>query len=176
MVAGEWRESGERNIREGSWELMEAEGMVGGLPAGQGGGPPPPPPSTGPVMKSRKSLSYSRCRSVAFQVVEVESIVLFPPLSDRRSRLCHNASIFPPLRFFSFCIILHTGLVAAVQSPASKPPLKVQRSPSPTYGSQTEAIPDSSRSIHCCQKGLRGHLTIPCTHWMSNVSHYQHLS
>ena len=116
---------GEGEYKGSSWELMGAEGKVGGLPAKQGGGPPPPP-STGPVVESRKSSSYSRCWSVALQVVEVESIILSPSAVGHCSRLRRDALISLLLRFFSSHTILCTGLVAAVQSPASKSPLKVQ--------------------------------------------------
>ena len=78
MVAGEQRESGEGNIREGSWELMESRGYGRGTASGAGGGPPPPPPSIDSVVKSHKSSLYSCCWSVVFLVVKVEFIVLFP--------------------------------------------------------------------------------------------------
>ena len=82
--------------------------------------------------KSRESLSYSRCRSVASLVVEVESIVL-SSLRRRAVEVILVATYQYPLRRVFSSITPSSAQVSLPRCNLrrQKPPLKVQRSPFP---------------------------------------------
>ena len=124
--------AGEGEYKGSSWELMGAEGKVGGGPAKQGEDHHHHHQVETRSQKSRESLSYSRCRSVASLVVEVESIVL----SSLRRRAVEVILIVTsqyPLRcaFSSLAPSSARASLPRCNLRHQKPPLKVQRSPFP---------------------------------------------
>ena len=123
---------GEGEYKGSSWELMGAEGKVGGVPAKQGEDHHHHHQVETRSQKSRESLSYSRCRSVASLVVEVESIVL-SSLRRRAVEVILVATSQYPLRraFSSLTPSSARASLPQCNLRRQKPPLKVQRSPFP---------------------------------------------
>ena len=124
--------SQEREYKGSLWELMGVEGKVGGVPAKQGEDHHHHHQVETRSQKSRESLSYSRCRSVASLVVEVESIVL-SSLRRRAVEVILVATSQYPLRcaFSSLAPSSARALLPRCNLRHQKPPLKVQRSPFP---------------------------------------------